>query len=114
MRGLLHADPVGGLVLQRGVSDGAVGEAVKVLLAVALHAVVHDVVLGGQKLGELQKMIGLDVNFLFSFQLSIDYSDTESSLLLTDCLTVTLFQIINGVTVSNFQNFEIFKYNGKA
>ena len=63
MRGLLHADPVGGLVLQRGVSDGAVGEAVKVLLAVALHAVVHDVVLGGQELGELQKLV---VYFLFS------------------------------------------------
>ena len=57
MRGLLHADPVGGLVLQRGVSDGAVGEAVKVLLAVALHAVVHDVVLGRQELGELQTLI---------------------------------------------------------
>ena len=53
--GLLHADPVGGLVLQRGVRDGAVGQPVEVFLAVALHAVVHDVVLGGQQLGELHQ-----------------------------------------------------------
>ena len=52
--GLLDADPVGGLVLEGGVGDGAVGQAVEVLLPVALHAVVHDVVLGRQELSQLQ------------------------------------------------------------
>ena len=63
MRGLLDADPVGGLVLQGGVGDGAVGQPVKVLLPVALHAVVHDVVLRRQELGQLQKLIGFGVEF---------------------------------------------------
>ena len=52
--GLLDADPVGGLVLEGGVGDGSVGQAVEVLLPVALHAVVHDVVLGRQELSQLQ------------------------------------------------------------
>ena len=49
--------PVGGLVLKGGVGDGAVGEAVEVLFAVAFHAVVHNVVLGWQELGKLQALI---------------------------------------------------------